>query len=176
MRLRRGLSFCRHRNESGHTYGILGLELQFQARDDVYMFFVSPFAYSNRHIDIKTFISLRRYETLSLHTLLQGLRTSDCDWLALPDARNRTRVPVSDSLKRRELLEDFIFWYFDGFLLPLLKAHFYITESGAFRNRVLYFRHDDWETLCKPLVEKLCGETFQKLSQVRVSLEDKDMS
>ena len=46
------------------------------------------------------------------------------------------------------------------------KANFYVTESGAFRNRVLYFRHDDWQMLCKPLVEKLCGDTFQKLSQV----------
>ena len=46
------------------------------------------------------------------------------------------------------------------------KANFYITESGAFRNRVLYFRHDDWQTLCKPLVEKLSADTFQRLSQV----------
>ena len=50
------------------------------------------------------------------------------------------------------------------------KANFYITESGAFRNRVLYFRHDDWQTLCKPLVEKLSADTFQRLSQVRTSL------
>ena len=46
------------------------------------------------------------------------------------------------------------------------KAHFYVTESGAFRNRVLYFRHDDWQTLCKPLVERLSADTFQKLSPV----------
>ena len=70
--------------------------------------------------------------------------------------------------ERRQLLEDFVFWYFDGFVLPLLSAHFYVTESGAFRNRVLYFRHDDWETLCRPLVERLSSETFQKLSQVNM--------
>jgi telomerase reverse transcriptase len=33
-----------------------------------------------------------------------------------------TRVPVTDALKRREMLEQFIFWYFDSFVLPLLKV------------------------------------------------------
>ncbi|GJE88721.1 telomerase reverse transcriptase [Phanerochaete sordida] len=114
---------------------------------------------------IRTFIALRRYETLTLHHLLRRLRTSDCAWLASCVSPRQTRVAVSDALKRQALLADFVFWFFDGFLLPLLRAHFYVTESGAFRNRVLYFRHDDWETLCRPLVERLCGETFQKLSQ-----------
>lgn len=138
-------------------------------------------------VDIKAFIALRRYETLTLHKLLQGFSISDCEWL-MPSgvgAQQRPRVSVTDSLKRLELLQEFVFWFFDGFLVPLLKvrasdlpetfhalmiyggqANFYITESGAFRNRVLYFRHDDWQTLCKPLVEKLSADTFQRLSQV----------
>ncbi len=48
------------------------------------------------------------------------------------------------------------------------QTTFYITESSAFRNRVLYFRHDDWSTLCAPLVEKLSSDTFQRIEQVRV--------
>ncbi|CAA7267063.1 unnamed protein product [Cyclocybe aegerita] len=74
------------------------------------------------------------------------------------------RVSVSDALKRRELLEDFLFWYFDSFVLPLLKTTFYVTESSALRNQVLYFRHDDWDTLCAPLIERLTSVTFEKLS------------
>lgn len=31
---------------------------------------------------------------------------------------------------------------------------------------MLYFRHDDWETLCAPLVEKLSMDTFQRIEQV----------
>lgn len=34
---------------------------------------------------------------------------------------------------------------------------------------MLYFRHDDWQTLCAPLVEKLRADTFQRLSQVRAA-------
>lgn len=69
-------------------------------------------------------ITARRYETLSLHHVLQDFQTSDCEWL-MPfgeGARAQTRVSVSDSLKRRELLEEFFFWYFDSFLIPLLKV------------------------------------------------------
>ena len=52
------------------------------------------------------------------------------------------------------------------------QTTFYVTESSAFRNRVLYFRHDDWSTLCAPLVEKLSTDTFQKIEQVRPGYGD----
>ncbi|KAF5327773.1 hypothetical protein D9619_004557 [Psilocybe cf. subviscida] len=109
---------------------------------------------------VKEFISCRRHETLSLHYILQGFSISDCDWLIPPGpcAKKQTRVSVTDSLKRRELLEDFLLWYFDSFLVPLLRA-----KSSAFRNQILYFRHDDWETLCAPLIERLTSVTFAKL-------------
>ncbi|OJT07372.1 Telomerase reverse transcriptase [Trametes pubescens] len=117
--------------------------------------------------NVKHMITARRYETLSLHQVLQDFQTSDCEWLmpAGGGARAQTRVSVSDALKRRELLEEFLFWYFDSFLIPLLKTTFYVTESSAFRNRVIYFRHDDWSTLCAPLVEKLSTDTFQRIEQ-----------
>jgi hypothetical protein len=73
--------------------------------------------------DVKKFISCRRYESLSLHHIVQGFSTSACEWLMPPGTgAGQTRVSVSDALKRRELLEDFLFWYFDAFLLPLLKV------------------------------------------------------
>jgi telomerase reverse transcriptase len=75
-------------------------------------------------LDVKEFINCRRFETLSLHHILQGFSTSECDWLTPPGtaARNQTRVSVTDALKRRELLEDFVFWYFDSFVSSLLKV------------------------------------------------------
>jgi telomerase reverse transcriptase len=69
-------------------------------------------------------IAARRYETLTLHHVLQGFITSECDWLMPPgeNAIKQRRVSVTDSLKRRELLEEFLFWYFDSFLFPLLRV------------------------------------------------------
>ncbi|KAF5359331.1 hypothetical protein D9756_003256 [Leucocoprinus leucothites] len=116
---------------------------------------------------LKSFITGRRFETLSLHDVLQGFSTSDCDWLIPPGsgARQQHRVSVSDALKRRELLDEFLFWFFDSFVLPLIKTCFYVTESSAFRNQLLYFRQDDWVTLCAPLIGRLKAATFEKLSE-----------
>jgi telomerase reverse transcriptase len=78
----------------------------------------------DRALDLKEFIACRRFETLSLHHVLQNFSTTDCDWLIPPGQGplQQARVSVSDALKRRELLEDFVFWYFDSFVVPLLKA------------------------------------------------------
>lgn len=80
--------------------------------------------YDTCYLDVKGFVELRRYETFTLHHLLQGFSTSDCEWLMPCGKRSHLqgRVSVSDALKRRELLEEFMFWYFDGFLMPLLKV------------------------------------------------------
>lgn len=86
--------------------------------------FLKLFTSTDISIDVMEFIQCRRYETLSLHHVVQKFSTADCDWLIPPGpgARQQTRVCVSDALKRRELLEDFSFWYFDSFVLPLLRA------------------------------------------------------
>ncbi|KAK2460975.1 hypothetical protein APHAL10511_007445 [Amanita phalloides] len=119
---------------------------------------------------VEQFISCRKHESLSLHHVVQEFRTSDCDWLApASKSSQQYRMCISDAKKRRELLEDFLFWFFDGFVLPLLKTIFYITDSSAFRNRLLYFRHDDWEILCAPLIERLTSNTFVKLTEDKVT-------
>jgi Telomerase ribonucleoprotein complex - RNA binding domain len=52
---------------------------------------------------------------------------SECDqWLGLPSRASKCaqgqRRSVSDANKRRELLEEFLYWFFEGFVLPLLKV------------------------------------------------------
>ncbi|KAJ8072353.1 Telomerase reverse transcriptase [Marasmius tenuissimus] len=116
---------------------------------------------------IKTFVTARRYDKVSLHLVLQGFSTAACDWLLPPgNGTKQQSVPVTDSLKRRELLEDFLFWVFDSFIVSLIRTTFYVTESSAFRNRILYFRHDDWNTLSAPLLKDLKEEKFEKISEV----------
>lgn len=116
---------------------------------------------------LKEFICLRRHETFTLHYILRGFSTADCDWVMPPGTgmTKQVRVSVTDALKRRELLEEFMFWYFDSFVIPLVKTTFYVTDSSAFRNQVLYFRQDDWEVLCAPLIDQLSEKTFQQIER-----------
>jgi hypothetical protein len=88
---------------------------------------------TNRNAEVNALIACRRYETLSLHNILQGFSTLDCDWLIPNDrrARKQTRVTFSDNLKRRELLEEFLYWYFDSFVMPLLKVCIFGVRNAA---------------------------------------------
>jgi telomerase reverse transcriptase len=62
---------------------------------------------------------------------MQGLSTMSCKWSASGNANNTTspHIPVSDSLKRRELLEEFIVWYFGSFVAPLLRARLHVPPG-----------------------------------------------
>jgi len=53
---------------------------------------------------------------------------------------------------------------------PTFQTTFYITESSAYRNKVLYFRQDDWATLCRPLIDRLASGTFKRIPDVNPSL------
>lgn len=142
---------------------------------------------NHRITDIRRFISLRRHETLSLHDVMQGFRTHDCDsWLGTLPQGNVSRGPgSSDHLKRRDLVEEFLYWFFDSYVISLIKVGiiyrrfcyrdvtdmrifceqttFYVTESSVFKNQILYFRQDDWEILCRPLIDSLMSKTFKKI-------------
>ncbi|GAA5851509.1 hypothetical protein JCM8547_001116 [Rhodosporidiobolus lusitaniae] len=116
---------------------------------------------------IASFIRLRRFESTSVHALLQGFSILDCTWLAPPTASHRSnkqqKPTAQDMEKRRELLSDFLFWLFDGFLIDLIRTVFYVTDAATHQNRPLYFRQDDWNALCAPLLENLGQSVFEKV-------------
>lgn len=68
-------------------------------------------------------ISGRRFETITLHTVLQRLSVSECEWLlSTSDKASAQRANHAEACKRRELLEEFVYWFFDSFIMQLLKV------------------------------------------------------
>ena len=75
---------------------------------------------------------MRRFESLSLHHVLQDIKISKCKWLEpeeSPDDKSKQHTNVTESLKRREIFEEFVFWYFNSFLLPLLSVGFLFSVA-----------------------------------------------
>lgn len=110
----------------------------------------------------------------------------DCAWLAPAGFVAGSRVTAGDARKRRELLAEFLWWIFDGFLIPLLKVSllmhalsrqadeftsvqtcFYITESAAYKKEVLYFRQDDWDIISRPVLRQLQATVYKQIPDVR---------
>ncbi|PGH29534.1 telomerase reverse transcriptase [[Emmonsia] crescens] len=121
-----------------------------------------------RHVD--SFVQLRRFESLSLHEVSQGLKITCVKWLQ-PPSRNETqalppaKLSPSDIRKRMEIFLEFIYYIFDSILIPLIRSNFYVTESGVHRNRLFYFRHDIWRRLTEPSIAQLKLSTFEEVKK-----------
>lgn len=55
-----------------------------------------------------------------MHQLLQGFRIDDVAWLRAGPPTSRT--PQSERNKRRELVEELVFWVFESCIVPLLRV------------------------------------------------------
>ena len=96
------------------------------------------------------------------------------------------KMSLSDKNKRTELLAEFLYWLFESFIVPLVSAHFYVTESSISNSqRIFYFRHDLWRLLAEPALQDLklvmfeecptpINEPFRRLGHCQVRLLPKE--
>lgn len=115
---------------------------------------------------VDRFIRMRRFESLNLHEVSQGIKTTSIPWLEPPkltSESSRCKLSQSDMQKRTELLHEFIYYFFDSILIPLIRTHFYVTESQTHRNRLFFFRHDVWRRLTEQPLTTLKSNVFEEL-------------
>lgn len=113
---------------------------------------------------IDHFIRIRRFESMSLHDVMEGLCVSAVGWLVPPQVECEAKLSRSDFFKRRELLAELLYYLFDSFLIPLIRSHFRVTESNVHRNRLFYFRHDVWIAMCEPALTSLKAKMLEECS------------
>lgn len=140
--------------------------------------------------NVDRFIELRRFESLSLHEVSQGLKVnfcerlrtkinisqiSDIEWLGSPNSALNKRSQT-DTNKRWEMFYEFIYYVFDSILIPLIRTNFHVTES-VHKYRLFYFRHDTWRTLAEPALTKLKASMFEEvqLDKARKILESRSL-
>lgn len=142
--------------------------------------------------NVDRFISLRRFEGMSLHEVTQGMKVSrklmwvhgihlannkkitEIDWLAPPWLRS-DKTSQTDIQKRRELFTEFVYFLFDSILIPLIRSNFYVTESNVHKYRLFFFRHDVWRFVAEPAMASLKSKMFSEvdLSQAHKILESR---
>jgi telomerase reverse transcriptase len=74
----------------------------------------------------------------------------------------------SDFETRKDVLCELLYYVFDSYLIPLIRSHFYVTESNAHRNQLFYFRHDVWKSLSEPALNALKLEMFEECNVLLV--------
>ncbi|XMA14564.1 hypothetical protein WAI453_007355 [Rhynchosporium graminicola] len=127
------------------------------------------------HQNIDKFIELRRFESMSLHEVTQGLKITGIDWLSSP--RTSGKTSLSDIHKRLEIFHEFLYYVFDSIFIPLLRSNFHITDSNIHRYRLFYFRHDVWRSLAEPALASLKLTMFEeiKLEKAQKMLEQRTL-
>lgn len=113
---------------------------------------------------VDRFIRIGRYESLSLHDVLQDIKIRDVTWLTPRNNDDMKPMCATDFSKRKALMAELLYYIFDSFLIPLIRGHFYVTESGAHRNQLFYFRHDVWKALSEPALATVQSDMLEPCS------------
>lgn len=142
---------------------------------------------------IACFVGLRRHEAFSIQHILTKLRLSGCTWLKggqpagdiqsphklrnFHVGRNlSSRVKTEDAVTSLQLigmqqlmLEDWLFWMFSNLIVPLIKSHFYVTESENRRQNVFYYRKPVWAKIQLLSLRELTSRCYTKLDRSSVA-------
>lgn len=110
---------------------------------------------------IDRFLQLRRFEGMSLHDVSQGMKISEIAWLSHDN--ETSKGSQSDTRKRIEIFNEFLYYVFDSLLIPLLRCNFHVTESGVHRYRMFFFRHDVWRKLAEPAMAGIKAAMFEEI-------------
>ncbi|KAF5623318.1 telomerase reverse transcriptase [Fusarium sp. NRRL 52700] len=111
---------------------------------------------------VDSFIRLRRFETMSLHEITQNMKMAKISWLHSPGLGDQ-RSSTTDTAKRLEIFNEFVYFVFDSLLIPLIRNIFYVTESNTHRYQVFYFRHEVWRQIAEPAMLELRADMFEEV-------------
>ncbi|KAL6601024.1 Telomerase ribonucleoprotein complex RNA-binding domain-containing protein [Neocallimastix sp. 'constans'] len=107
---------------------------------------------------------------LTLHDLVQKFKISDCDWLYLDNTNKskKKKVSLSEFNKQKEILYILLSFICKNIIIPLIKYHFYVTETIPYKYKLFYYRQDLWKKMCLPIYKKFTSTIFKEVKNVIV--------
>ncbi|XP_031442357.1 telomerase reverse transcriptase isoform X2 [Clupea harengus] len=92
---------------------------------------------------VKQLLRLGKFESLSLAQVMWSMKVRDCGWLGL---KAGAHCP-SEHRYRERLLGQFLAWLLESYVLGLVKAMFYVTESMGQKHALRFYRREVWNKL-----------------------------
>ncbi|XP_042291450.1 telomerase reverse transcriptase [Thunnus maccoyii] len=93
---------------------------------------------------VRGFLRSSKFERLSLAELMWKMKVNDCDWLKISKTG---RFPPSELAYRTRVLGQLLAWLLDGYVVGLVRACFYVTESVGQKNALKFYRQEVWAKL-----------------------------
>ena len=113
---------------------------------------------------VKLFVSLRRKERLPNKSLMHGMRVTKITWL-LGNQKQGSSLSRTDHESSNFLALKVLRWLFRGFIIPLLRSNFYVTETEFSGKQVLYYRKPVWSLFRCLAMKKLLQKQFYELTE-----------
>ncbi|KAL7603250.1 hypothetical protein Lser_V15G15665 [Lactuca serriola] len=114
--------------------------------------------------NISKFIRLRIYEKFSLHQCMHKLKTSNFSFLSNNHSFcNSSNIDHKFGEVKQRILGRWIYWFFTSFIVSLIQANFYVTESEHGRLDVFFYEKSIWEKLMKSSVSSLKDKCYSLL-------------
>ncbi|KAJ7991969.1 hypothetical protein DPEC_G00289360 [Dallia pectoralis] len=93
---------------------------------------------------VRSFLFMGKFEKISLAELMWKMKVNDCDWLKIS---KKGRCPPSELLYRTRVMGQLMAWLLDGYVLSLVRAVFYVTESTGQKNALRFYPYQVWVKL-----------------------------
>ena len=98
--------------------------------------------------NIRLFIELGRYESMTLGQLMRTIKVNEYACLA----------SVHSHLRRQELVAKLLSWVLSDYIMLILKSFFYITDCALGKNRVLYYHKSVWKNIRQEALSASLGK------------------
>ena len=110
---------------------------------------------------VKMFVALRKEEKLPNKCLMYGIRIQKLAWL---HGQRKGPLPRTDHEAASILTLKVFRWLFRGFIIPLLRSNFYVTETQFSGKQVLYYRKPVWSLFRYLSMKNLLKKQFVELT------------
>ena len=110
--------------------------------------------------NVERFIRAGKGTLFTLNDIMQSVKSSKCRWLDRLDS-----LPLQVSLLARLFK-----WLFLDWIKPLIRQHFYVTETTYGRNRLFFHTKAVWQRMRNHMMKSMCStNAHQQLAALRKS-------
>eukprot|EP01105_Mastigella_eilhardi_P020645 TRINITY_DN4932_c0_g1_i2.p1 TRINITY_DN4932_c0_g1~~TRINITY_DN4932_c0_g1_i2.p1 ORF type:complete len:947 (+),score=178.54 TRINITY_DN4932_c0_g1_i2:2-2842(+) len=115
------------------------------------------------------FVSMNRKEGFSLDMAIRGIKLSECQWLQLQakqeEPQQQGRLPPNFWARCHLLLAKLIYWIYVVIVIPLLRGHFYCTETTVTKHKICYYPQAVWKLIQKAALMPLVNTLYSPLAR-----------
>jgi len=117
----------------------------------------------NRNVllrNVERFVCAGKGTSFTLNDIMQSVQSSKCRWL-----RHLNSLPLQVSLLARLFK-----WLFLDWIKPLIRQHFYVTETTYGRNRLFFHTKAVWQRMRNHMMRSMCStNAHRQLAALRKS-------